>query len=125
MNARDVRIQEVHNHQLFLGMTPRNDSKLTEMYADGLTDMSAQEIARELMAVDYIYKCTPYSELIEEYMRSVAKKLRNKYKLSWTDTWDIVRKYAPSALKLQCLSATGERIPRFMPNQNMDTSSES
>ena len=124
MNAHQVRIQEVHDYQRFLGMEPRDDSKLTLMYAEGKTDMSAQEVARELMAVDYIFKHTLYGEFIEEYMRRVAKHVKQTYKLTWADTWVIVRIYAPTALKLQCLLATGQRIPPHMPqNQNnMDCS---
>jgi hypothetical protein len=111
------KIKEVHDFQRKLGMDPRNDSKLTLMYANGETELSAEEVAKELMAVDFIYKKTLYGELIEEYMRDIALKIRRKYRIPWGDTWNIVRFYAPSALKLQCLSASFLNIPEKFNEQ--------
>ena len=114
---RDARIAMVHECQRHINMEPREDSKLTQLFADGLAGtMTADQVARELMATDYIYKHTLYGEFIESFMRAVAAKLRRKYPhLSWTATWVIVRAYGPLSLKLMCLSATGLRIPERMP----------
>ena len=114
MNAN--LINKVHDYQRKLNMEPRNDSKLTERFANGTLegDWTVEKVAKELVAVEYIFKKTLYGELQEEYMRIVAKKLRNMYKLNWTDTWAIVRFYAPDALKLQCLLATGQKIPEAL-----------
>jgi hypothetical protein len=108
-----------------LNMEPRADSSLTEMYARGEVHMSAEEVARELMATDFIYKNTFYGEVIEDFMRGVAEQLRYIHApLSWTSTWTIVRAYAPSALKLMLLSGTGMRIPNALcvPNNDDDAS---
>ena len=110
--AAQTRTQLVHDWQRYYGMTPRSDSRLTELFAAGKTNLSASEVARELLATDFIYKHTLYGELIEDFMRSVANMLRAKFpSLSWTATWTITRFYAPIALKLMCLSSTGSRIP--------------
>ena len=115
MNAYNDRMFEVHELQRALNMEPRSDSKLTILYAENNTNMTAKEVAHELMSVDYIYKYTLYGELLEEYMRILAKKVKTQYKLSWSDTWEVVRFYAPTALKLQCLMACQTRIPEKMP----------
>ena len=72
-------------------MTPRSDSQLTRLFADGHLgpDMTPEVVARELMATDFIYKNTLYGEVIEEYMRCVADALRATYGLTWTSTWTI------------------------------------
>ena len=113
---RAERIAQVHAWQRFLNMEPRLDSKLTELYADGHVWMAPDQVARELLATDFIYKHTLYGELIEEFLRGVAARLRKRHRgLSWTATWQIVRYYGPIALKLMCLSASGDCIPERMP----------
>ena len=111
MDAYTFRKADVHFHQRLLNMEPRDDSTLTEMYARGELFMTSQEVARELMATDFIYKNTLYGEIIEEFMREVATNLREMHNLSWGATWTIVRAYAPTALKLMMLSASGMKIP--------------
>lgn len=113
---RANRVEAVHAWQRYLNMEPRADSKLTGMFADGHVYMTAEGVARELVATDYIYKHTLYGELIEAFLRGVADELRSRHpNLSWTATWEIVRFYGPIALKLMLLSAAGERIPEAMP----------
>lgn len=113
---RAQRIAEVHAWQRHYNMEPRDDSKLTQLYADGVACMGPDEVARELMATDFVYKQTLYGELIEDFMRGVAHRLREFYPgLSWSATWTITRAYAPTALKLMCVSSTGTRIPDRMP----------
>ena len=111
MDAYTFRKADVHFHQRLLNMEPRDDSSLTEMYARGELCMTSQEVARELMATDFIYKNTLYGETIEEFMREVAISLREMHNISWGATWTIVRAYAPMALKLMMLSASGVKIP--------------
>jgi hypothetical protein len=107
------RRQEVHDAQRSLNMTPRADSRLTELYAQNHLPayMTADVVARELLATDFIYAETLYGEVIESYMRSVAHMVRESYGISWSATWNLVRFYAPIALKLMCVSASGIRIP--------------
>lgn len=107
------RVAEVHAWQRHYGMEPRKDSALTELYASRMTPgVPADEIARELVATDHIYKTTLYGEVLEEYMRKVAERLRGTFPgLSWTSTWAIVRAYAPNALKLMCVSSAGIVLP--------------
>ena len=104
---------EVHTWQRHYGMEPRNDSRLTQQYAVGaLGATTASEVARELVATDYIYKATLYGEVIEGFMRHVANDLRAKYPdLSWGACWEIVRFYGPIALKLICVESAGICIP--------------
>lgn len=111
MASRDELIDLVHAWQREYGMTPRSDSKLTRMFADGEVDMSADEVARELVAVDFVYRHTLYGDVIEDFMRLVAARLRERHRISWPATWNIVRFYAPIALKLMCVNAAGVRIP--------------
>lgn len=110
------RREEVWKAQRQLNMTPRNDSRLTELFANGQLPpyMTADVVARELMCTDYIFKNTLYGEVIEDYMRAVAALLRDTYKLSWDATWNITRFYAPIALKLMCVSSSSVRIPNAM-----------
>lgn len=107
----ETRVMEVQAWQRYYGMEPRTDSRLTFMYANGDVPWHPAEVARELVATDYIFKHTLYSEVIQEFMRHVAAELRRRYALSWTATWEIVRFYAPPALKLLSLLTTGTRIP--------------
>lgn len=113
---RERRRAEVHAWQRAYNMTPRGDSRLTELYAAGHTDWSAEVVARELMATEFIYKHTLYSEVIEEFMRAVASRLRSEYHLTWSATWTIVRFYAPPALKLLCLERSGLAVPAMLPS---------
>ena len=77
--------------------------------------MPADQVARELVCTDFIYKQTLYGEVIEEFLRAVATRLRRRHRLSWTATWTIVRFYGPTALKLMCLSGCGLRMPERLP----------
>lgn len=110
------RREEVWEAQRQLNMTPRGDSRLTELFACGQlpTHMTADVVARELMCTDFVFKNTLYGEVIEDYMRAVASSLRDTYKLSWDATWKITRFYAPIALKLMCVSSSGIRVPNAM-----------
>ena len=110
------RRKEVWEAQRQLNMTPRNDSRLTELFANGQLPpyMSADVVARELMCTDFVFKNTLYGEVIEDYMRAVSSRLRDTYKLSWDATWNITRFYAPIALKLMCVSSSGVRVPNAM-----------
>lgn len=114
------RRDEVCEAQRQLNMTPRDDSRLTELFAHGQLPpyMTAGVVARELMCTDFIYKNTLYGEVIEDYMRVVATSLREAYRLSWDATWNITRFYAPIALKLMCVSSSGIRVPNAMEAQN-------
>ena len=66
------------------------------------------------MATHYIFSTTLYGEVLPEFMRLVAARLREQYGLNWTATWTIVRAYAPTALKLMMLSGVGARIPEHL-----------
>ena len=107
------RRAEVHNAQKALNMTPRADSRLTELYAHRHLPlyMSADVVARELLSTDFIYSETLYGEVIETYMRSLANMVKETYEISWNATWNLTRFYAPIALKLMCVSSSGIRIP--------------
>ena len=48
-------------------------------------------IANELFVVDRIFKNTRYIHIIEHVMRVVALNIKETYRLSWTDAWDILR----------------------------------
>jgi hypothetical protein len=114
------RREDVREAQHRLNMTPRDDSRLTELFAHGHLPpyMTADVVARELMCTDFIFKNTLYGEVIEDYMRAVAVSLRDTYKLSWDATWNITRFYAPIALKLMCVSSSGVRVPNAMSAPN-------
>ena len=115
---RARRAEMVHAWQRHYNMEPRADSRLTELYAQGEAGaMSAHEVARELVATDYVYRATLYGEVIEEFMRRVAHRLRAAHPgLSWAATWTIVRAYAPVALRLMCVRSAGVAIPARMPD---------
>ena len=110
------RREEVWAAQRQLNMTPRDDSRLTDLFANGQLPphMTADVVARELMCTDFIYRNTLYGEVIEDYMRAVAGFLRDHYKLSWNATWSITRFYAPIALKLMCVSSSGIGIAQCL-----------
>ena len=112
MDTYKNRILEVQYWQNLYGMKSRKDSRLTEIYGKGLLGMSADEVARELVATHFIFSYSLYGELIEEFMRYAAARLRNEYNLSWKSTWEIIRCYAPIALKLMCVSSGNLHIPQ-------------
>lgn len=111
------RRDAVHAAQRSLNMAPRDDSRLTELFARGelAPHMTPEVVARELMCTDFVYQHTLYGELIQDYMRCVANALRERYCISWSATWDVVRFYAPIALKLMCVSSCGVRMPPKLP----------
>ena len=112
----------VQEWQAYYNMKPREDSQLTKLYeANQLPGMTAHRVARELVATHHIYQTTLYGEVIEGYMRNVAERLRRLYRLSWTSTWNIVRFYAPIALKLKMVIMTNNRIPKFLPFEKPDS----
>lgn len=113
---RSRRIEMVHAWQRHYHMEPRDDSQLTRLFAEGQLAMTADEVARELVCTDFLYKHTLYGDLLEDFMRAVAGRLREETKLSWTATWQIVRFYAPTALKLMCLSSSGDFLPEHLPD---------
>ena len=115
---RQQRIAQVQAWQRFYNMEPRSDSRLTQLFADNwLPGAAPDQIARELMATDFLYKHTLYGEVIEDFLRRVAARLRTRHRpLSWTATWTIVRYYGPIALKLLCLSYGQVRIPEALPS---------
>ena len=122
--TREARLDVLHQWQRYYNMKPRSDSRLTELYASGMVRLPPDEVARELLAVDFIYRATLYGSLIEEFMRHVADRLRKKYSLSWKATWDIVRFYGPTALKLMCLSSSYLHVPDRMPDVLKDSGGE-
>lgn len=109
--ARENAIQKVelvHAAQRRLGMEPRDDSYLTFNYASGELDRDDSSayvpstIANELFIVDRIHKETTYSQILEDTMRELAHDIRTQYRLDWVTTWDIVRFYGPTLIKLHC-----------------------
>ena len=105
------RMCELENLQRSYGMEPRKDSYLSKMYANNETDLSALDVVKELISVDYIYKNTLYGETIEDYMRELAQLIKENYKLSWNQTWEIVKFYGPDSLKLMSIISTNTSIP--------------
>lgn len=107
-----ARVDQVHAEQRRLGMSPRTDSRLTLQWAAGAADpeyQTAHQVAHELVVTDHVYRTTLYGEIIEVVMRNVATFLRKTYRgLTWSDTWDIVRFYVPTMLKLHCLTSTAQ-----------------
>jgi hypothetical protein len=117
MDLYNEKLTEVHRIQRMYSMEPRDDSRLTELFCTNKlsTEWTAGVVARELVATDFIFKNTLYGEVIEDFMRKVANKLRQQYHLSWTRTWEIVKFYAPIALKLLCLERSGLAVPDLIP----------
>lgn len=105
------RLKCLHEWQKFYNMSPRDDSRLTQRFVSGELMWPVDVVARELMATDFIYKNTLYGEVIEDYMRRMAVRLRSQHVLTWTDTWNIVRFYGPLSLKLLMLLECNVRIP--------------
>lgn len=104
--SENLKLKKVQEEQLKLNMTPRNDSILTYNYAKGNVPDYLNDpliVAKELVAVDFVYSKTNYGSLIEDVMREIADHVRSKYRLDWNTTWEIVRFYVPDMLKLYCM----------------------
>ena len=99
------RVEWVQSAQRQQGMEPRNDSILTYKYAIGEHDEDdvPSSIAAELIFVDKLYKQTEYGRLLEDVLRGISESMKRKYNLPWNETWEIVRFYGPTMLKLYCL----------------------
>ena len=103
------RIRMVHAAQQRIGMVPRDDSQLTYKYAIGeLEDDVPSSIANELLIVDKLHKETPYGNILEPALRELASKLKTAHRITWTDTWTIVRFYGPTMLKLYCAKSVSD-----------------
>ena len=108
----EERRVQLHAWQRYYGMEPRDDSHLTRQFIEGLLPVPADRVARELVATDFIYKRTLYGDVLETFLREVAKRLRKRIRpLSWKATWEIVRFYGPIALRLMCVSSAKVCIP--------------
>lgn len=104
------KMENVHTCQELFGMTPRPDSLLTYNYSIGnVPDFldNAETVGKELVSVDYIFKNTEYSDIIEDVMREVATHLKQRYRLDWNTTWEMTRFYVPEMLKLYCVKKHG------------------
>ena len=95
-------------------MEPRGDSHLTRLFAEGAVAEGADAVARELVATDHLYRSTLYGEYIEEFMRKVARRTKEKHGLTWKETWEIVSFYGPIALKLQMARMCGMVVPDLL-----------
>lgn len=60
-------------------------------------------VAKELVHVDFIYKNSNYSQIIEDVMREIAYHFKFKYNLDWNTTWEMTRFYVPEMLKMYCI----------------------
>jgi hypothetical protein len=107
------RLAEVHAWQCFYGMVPRPDSRYAEKYSRGELAESADAVARELVCTNVLYEQTLYGEYLEEFMRSLATELKNRYSLTWTTTWNIVQFYGPLILKLLMVRECGIVMPHL------------
>lgn len=107
------RLNDLISHQKELGMEPRDDSFLTYLYVSKQVCLDVKEAAEELVLVDHFYHSTPYGRLIEETMRIVAFHMKQTYRITWTQTWNLVRLYVPTMLKLLCADA--KRLPALYP----------
>jgi hypothetical protein len=104
-----IRVLQMRN-----GMMPRNDSRLTWRFCTGeLSDLTEADIAKELVAVDFVHTQTAYGDMLPAVMRHVAADVAATYGLDWTRTWGIVREYVPDMMKLFCLERSGKQIPPF------------
>jgi len=101
-NRLAMRVSAVHSAQRQLGMEPRDDSRLTYLYANGeeMNGLPPSTVAHELVVVNKIYENTQYQYIIEDVMRELALHLKKKYRLSWTVAWEIVKFYGPTLIKL-------------------------
>lgn len=109
----EERLNDLISHQRELGMEPRDDSFLTYLYVSKQVNLTVKDAAEELVLVDYFYNHTPYGRLIEETMKHVASHIKKTYRITWTQTWNLVRLYVPTMLKLICADA--KRLPSFYP----------
>lgn len=109
------RLVALQKWQRFYNMTPRTDSVLTHRFLKGDIEWPVDVVARELMATDFLYRRTLYGEFLEEYMRAMAVRLRERHPaLSWSETWVVVRFYGPLTLKLYMVLHCLVRIPQKM-----------
>ena len=108
------RLESLHEWQVYYKMVPRDDSRLTQRFVSGELLWPVDVVARELMATDFIFKNTLYGEVVEEYMRRMAERLRAIHGLTWTDTWNIVKFYGPLSLKLLMLLQCNVQIPQTL-----------
>ena len=110
----ESRRAEVHALQQEMGMQPRSDSRLTEMYARGEADpeyWNAHVVAHELVMVDRIHRETIYGAILEQYLRYLADASHRAHpRIPWSELWRIVRFYGTPMLKLYALRKAGYRL---------------
>ena len=110
--VRKARLVELHRWQRLYDMEPREDSELTRRYVAGEIAWPVDVVARELVATHFLYRSTLYGEWLQDYMRGMARRLRARHpRLSWSDTWTIVRFYGPFTLKLYMVMQCQAPIP--------------
>ena len=78
----------------------RDDSRLAFMWAKSQCGLSAEEVVDELYFVDQLYSDARFKDDVETNMRRIAEALKNRYKLTWSETWDLTKKYGSDLLKI-------------------------
>ena len=93
------------------GMELRRDSRLSYIYIKGDCTDPVDQVADELIAVDFLHKMTSYGADKQAVFRALGERLHREHNLTWDATWDLVRFYAPCMFKMYALQTYNRRIP--------------
>ena len=99
----------------YKGFKIRDDSRLAFMWAMNQCGLSAEQVVDELYFVDSLYKNNCFKSEIETNMRRIAQALKNKYKLTWCETWNLTKKYGSDLLKFNHVLNTMS-VPKSFQN---------
>ena len=90
----------------------RDDSRLLFGYCSGQLPchVSAEDIAHELMCIQYICENFGYSDVSDATLKCMSNSLRETYGISWAQTWNILVFIGCDAIKYSCMTSP---LPEF------------
>lgn len=104
--------------------TLRDDSRLAYRAAVGeLPTWSPWMIAHEMACIQYISDTIPYQQYSQEYLRRLAKVLKDESGVDWKKIWHAVAELGPEILKIDLMIRHGVMLPDFVPASEASSTS--
>lgn len=90
----------------------RDDSRLVFKFCthELPATVTAENVAHELMCIQYICDNFGYHTISEEVLREMASILRDRYNLSWSQVWNLLHMFGCDAIKYACMKSC---LPEF------------
>ena len=108
----ELRLNHLQEECRQSGFSILDSSQLAWKYATGVdTGYTLEEMVEEMKGVDRLYEETQYDTNLQEGMRLIANQFKYEFQfMSWSQVWDVVREFAPLAIKAKTMDTEGFRF---------------